>query len=158
MQTQTRRNRTRRLIRGATVWLQNVQLRFELKMKNTTKQTFKWKWTGPIDKRGKPSNLCVDEYLHFLQSAAAGTNRNCLGQFRGFPWNRFSYCAGLSRLMQVQRPFFFTPISDAFLQKSRIYLLLFLRRVSHSTGVDAFPQGTRISNSYVKVNCNFTIS
>ena len=28
-------------------------IRIRLKMKNTTQQPFKWKWTGPINKSGK---------------------------------------------------------------------------------------------------------
>ena len=37
-------------------------------------------------------------------------------------------------------PFIFTPIGDAFLQDQEIPIkVLFHRRVSHSTGVDAFP-------------------
>ena len=52
---------------------------------------------------------------------------------------------------ETPKALIFTPIPDAFLQKSRTYLLLFRRRVNHSLAVDAFPLGTRISNSQVYV-------
>ena len=45
---QTRRRRMWHPIRVSTACLQNA-----MKMKNTTKQPLKWKWTGPINKSGK---------------------------------------------------------------------------------------------------------
>ena len=58
------------------------------------------------------------------------------------------YLCVLLLTQNIRWPFIFTPISDAFLQKIKNIPITF-RRVSHSTGVDAFPLGTRIFNSYV---------
>ena len=54
VETQTRRHITRRLIRTSTVCLQNVLSKFEYmnKIKTTTQQRLKGKWTGPYDTVG----------------------------------------------------------------------------------------------------------
>ena len=44
---------SRRMIGFCTVCLQNVLLKFEKKMINTTQQPLKQKWTGPIDNSRK---------------------------------------------------------------------------------------------------------
>ena len=50
MQIKIRRHRMWRLIRISTVCLQNVLLKFQLKIRKNTQQPLHWKWTRLTDK------------------------------------------------------------------------------------------------------------